>query len=84
MTSPAWPPAFSWPPARSTPRSTHAARAPVGAPRPASCWAAGCRSTPPTGPAYDRDAFGSPWADTDGDGCNQRDDVLLRDASRTP
>jgi hypothetical protein len=29
--------------------------------------------------AYDRDAFGSPWADTDGNGCNQRDDVLLRD-----
>lgn len=28
---------------------------------------------------YDRDAFGSPWADTDGNGCNQRDDVLLRD-----
>lgn len=32
------------------------------------------------GPAYDRDAFGSSWADTDGNGCNQRDDVLLRDA----
>jgi hypothetical protein len=29
---------------------------------------------------YDRDAFGSDWIDTDGDGCNQRDDVLLRDA----
>lgn len=29
---------------------------------------------------YDRDAFGSSWADTDGNGCNQRDDVLLRDA----
>jgi hypothetical protein len=36
------------------------------------------RSAP--GPAYDRDAFGTPWADTDGNGCNQRDDVLLRDA----
>ena len=34
----------------------------------------------PDGPTYDRDAFGSPWADTDGNGCNQRDDVLLRDA----
>lgn len=32
------------------------------------------------GPSYDRDAFGTPWADTDGNGCNQRDDVLLRDA----
>ncbi len=32
------------------------------------------------GPAYDRDAFGSAWADVDGNGCNQRDDVLLRDA----
>ncbi|GAA4824807.1 hypothetical protein GCM10025786_36560 [Nocardioides caeni] len=30
-------------------------------------------------PPYDRDAFGEPWADTDGNGCNQRDDVLLRD-----
>lgn len=34
----------------------------------------------PGGPAYERDAFGQPWADTDGNGCNQRDDVLLRDA----
>lgn len=31
-------------------------------------------------PAYDRNAFGTAWADTDGNGCNQRDDVLLRDA----
>lgn len=38
----------------------------------------GPRSAP--GPAYDRDAFGTPWADVDGNGCNQRDDVLLRDA----
>ena len=30
--------------------------------------------------SYDREAFGSAWADTDGNGCNQRDDVLLRDA----
>ncbi|QYJ03659.1 HNH endonuclease family protein [Nocardioides panacisoli] len=29
---------------------------------------------------YDRDAFGSAWADIDDNGCNQRDDVLLRDA----
>lgn len=29
---------------------------------------------------YSRDAFGSAWSDTDGNGCNQRDDVLLRDA----
>jgi len=34
----------------------------------------------PGGPAYDRDAFGGSWADTDRNGCNQRDDVLLRDA----
>lgn len=33
---------------------------------------------PPVG--YDRDAFGTAWSDTDGNGCNQRDDVLLRDA----
>jgi hypothetical protein len=29
---------------------------------------------------YVRAAFGSDWADVDHDGCNQRDDVLLRDA----
>jgi hypothetical protein len=29
---------------------------------------------------YQRDAFGSDWVDTDHNGCNQRDDVLLRDA----
>ncbi|WP_232675985.1 HNH endonuclease family protein [Nocardioides sp. R-C-SC26] len=31
-------------------------------------------------PPYDRGSFGSSWADVDGNGCNQRDDVLLRDA----
>ncbi len=34
----------------------------------------------PSGPAYERDAFGEAWADIDGNRCNQRDDVLLRDA----
>ena len=29
---------------------------------------------------YDRDRFGEAWTDVDGNGCNQRDDVLLRDA----
>jgi hypothetical protein len=29
---------------------------------------------------YSRDAFGQAWKDIDGNGCNQRDDVLLRDA----
>ena len=29
---------------------------------------------------YDRDAFGSGWVDVDRNGCNQRDDVLVRDA----
>jgi hypothetical protein len=36
----------------------------------------------PGGPVYERDAFGEAWADIDGNGCNQRDDVLLRDARR--
>lgn len=31
-------------------------------------------------PDYSRKAFGTPWKDVDGNGCNQRDDVLLRDA----
>lgn len=30
-------------------------------------------------PPYERAAFGRAWADIDGNGCNQRDDVLLRD-----
>lgn len=30
-------------------------------------------------PAYSRDTFGSAWADIDGNGCRQRDDVLARD-----
>lgn len=34
----------------------------------------------PEGPAYRREAFGPSWSDVDGNGCNQRDDVLLRDA----
>lgn len=29
---------------------------------------------------YRRDAFGPAWADVDDNGCNQRDDVLMRDA----
>ena len=29
---------------------------------------------------YDRDDYGERWEDVDGNGCNQRDDVLLRDA----
>ncbi|MCM0622643.1 HNH endonuclease family protein [Nocardioides bruguierae] len=40
---------------------------------------AGARVSP-SSLGYDRDAFGSAWADVDGNGCNQRDDVLLRDA----
>ena len=31
-------------------------------------------------PTYERAAFGTAWKDVDGNGCNQRDDVLLRDA----
>jgi hypothetical protein len=34
----------------------------------------------PRVPPYSRSAFGDSWVDTDGNGCNQRDDVLLRDA----
>ncbi len=47
---------------------------------------AGLRRTErhPDVPDYRRDAFGSAWADTDGNGCNQRDDVLLRDALDQP
>jgi hypothetical protein len=34
---------------------------------------------PSLGADYRRVAFGDAWTDTDGNGCNQRDDVLLRD-----
>lgn len=34
----------------------------------------------PAKSGYSRDAFGNAWIDVDGNGCNQRDDVLLRDA----
>jgi len=37
---------------------------------------------PGRGADYRRAAFGDAWADTDGNGCNQRDDVLLRDLDR--
>jgi hypothetical protein len=33
--------------------------------------------------SYRRDAFGPRWADTDGNGCNTRDDVLFRDVDRS-
>lgn len=33
-------------------------------------------------PSYSRDDFGDSWADTDGNSCNQRDDVLFRDAKK--
>jgi uncharacterized protein DUF1524 len=34
---------------------------------------------PGPAPDYRRSAFGKAWEDVDGNGCNQRDDVLLRD-----
>lgn len=33
-------------------------------------------------PRYVRKEFGSSWSDIDGNGCNQRDDVLLRDGHK--
>ena len=36
--------------------------------------------TPTRLPRYRRESFGTAWRDVDGNGCNQRDDVLLRDA----
>ena len=68
------------PPAPPSP--TVPARAPSISPTEATARLAALRSVPrhPGGAAYDRGAFGAPWADTDHNGCNQRDDVLLRDA----
>lgn len=31
---------------------------------------------------YDRDAFGTPWTDVDGNGCDTRNDILRRDLVR--
>ncbi|MER6343406.1 HNH endonuclease family protein [Streptomyces sp. NPDC001595] len=46
---------------------------------------AAARSLPVKGRApktgYDRDRFGSPWADTDSNDCGTRDDILQRDLS---
>lgn len=53
----------------------------VSATEAASMLAALPRRARPVGTAaYVRDAFGPAWSDVDGNGCNQRDDVLLRDA----
>jgi hypothetical protein len=62
---------------------------PISAPGPAPAdgtWAAAAaalplieRSTVPRG--YDSASFGEPWADIDGNGCAQDDDVLARDLS---
>jgi hypothetical protein len=37
-------------------------------------------NTPVSG--YDRDAFGSAWADVDGNGCDTRNDILARDLKK--
>ena len=36
----------------------------------------------PSAPAYDREAFGQRWADTDHNGCDTRNDILARDLAR--
>lgn len=35
-----------------------------------------------TAPKYDRDQFGTPWADVDANHCDTRDDILARDVKR--
>jgi hypothetical protein len=60
------------PTAHSTPGAARVARAELHrlVVRPRPCGTEG----------YVRSSFGSDWVDTDHNGCNQRDDVLLRDA----
>ena len=36
----------------------------------------------PDAPAYDRQAYGQSWADTDHNGCDTRNDILARDLAR--
>ena len=70
------------------PQPSHSAAPPTRTPTPSS-GAALARATlrrlvvrprPQGTRGYVRDAFGTDWVDTDHNGCNQRDDVLLRDA----
>ena len=75
---------FEGAPPAATPPTTPTA-APTASPGPAAGHArlAELRTTerqPNDIPAYARAAFGRAWKDVDGNGCNQRDDVLLRDA----
>lgn len=39
-------------------------------------------SLPPTPPRYDRGKFGPAWEDLDGNGCDTRDDILVRDLTQ--
>jgi hypothetical protein len=64
------------------PSPTAASPVPNQREREANAQLAGLTVTDRVNPSstYERDAFGSSWVDTDHNGCNQRDDVLLRDA----
>lgn len=66
----------------STPTSTGTPSLQPLAPAPAQEQLGALRVEPRPSAAedYRREAFGYSWADIDGNGCNQRDDVLLRDA----
>lgn len=69
-------------PSPAVPEAAKAAN-PVAIPEEGS-WAAAAAALPvtegsATAPPYERDSFGDTAADTDGNGCSQRDDVLARD-----
>lgn len=63
------------------------ASAHAGAARPAVATADALAALPVKGRApltgYSRDAFGTPWTDVDGNGCDTRNDILRRDLVRT-
>ncbi len=67
-------------PAVRTPAASVAPPPPVSAAKASALLAGLPRAPRPFGTmGYVRDAFGPAWADIDGNRCNQRDDVLLRD-----
>lgn len=66
-------------PAAAAPEAGSLARLPPPSPAAARQQLSRLRVAPAVAVPYARRAYGSAWADVDGNGCNQRDDVLLRD-----
>lgn len=76
--------AFVWPAFPAGPGNTLMVSSPEEVARARSALGQlGLVDAPPLAADYRRAAFGDAWTDVDGNGCNQRDDVLLRDVVAT-